>query len=126
MSNSITDMPLIEPTVHNSIKVIFPDKIKMSGFPYNEDFDDWNRPFHKTDRMSDDCPIYRIEPYTVKLFRKTLPTTKGAEIYRKDGIWVLLSDGYGKVSRFMKYGTAPQADPFGNWSYGKSVSPYYE
>jgi len=130
MSDNTTDVPLNsvnEPTVRKSIKAIFPDKIKMSGFPFSDpDVDFWNKPFIITDRMSDDYPIYRIEPYVIRLLWKNLPTTKGAEIYRKDGIWVLQFDDNENVSRLMKYGAVPQNDPFGYWSCGKSVAPCYE
>ena len=41
----------------------FPEQIKMSGLPFM--WQGWNTKFELTDEICENCPVYRLYPYTL-------------------------------------------------------------
>ena len=96
----------------------FPENVKLSGLKFM--WQGWNTTYYKTSEVSDGCPVYRLDPYTLYWFIDII----GAKLYRKDGVWVFQRDfDFGPFKAICKYGVSPQNDPFGHWSSGARVEP---
>lgn len=95
----------------------FPNKIRVSGLPFM--LQGWNNVYIKTGEMSDDCPVYKLDSYTLY---GVFPII-GVSIFRRNGIWVMQRECDGYPNGIHKYGESPQPDPFGYWSDGAYVTP---
>jgi hypothetical protein len=97
---------------------LFPKNIKVKGLPFM--LQGWNNIYKKTDEISDNCPIYRLEEYNLYWIIPII----GVRIFREDGVWKMQRDcDFFPLYGFNKYGFAPQGDPFGYWSNNIYVQP---
>lgn len=124
------DNQLLEYPKEYKIKSRFPDKIictKESPLASQNDSNMNFRPvyYERTTLLSDGCPVYKCPPQTQKRwFSKQIDTTPGKTMFRSHGIWIIKNDD--EDNGAIKYGCAPQSDPFGFWTQGKYVAPYQE
>lgn len=97
----------------------FPEKIRVTGLPFM--LQGWNNVYHLTAEISDGCPVYRLNPYTLYLFIDII----GVRILRIDGVWCMQRDcDDHPMYSIKKYGDKNQPDPFGYWSSGMHVKPH--
>jgi hypothetical protein len=111
--------------------IIWPDHIRMSGLPLS--LCGYNTLFVKTDRVSEGCPEYELQPYTLFVFIGII----GLRIFKSNGQWVACHfypdyDGstssvpheYYTHSRVLsKLSYQEQVTPFGEWSRGGRIGP---
>ena len=95
----------------------FPSKIQVSGLPFV--LQGWNSTYYKTGEVSDSCPVYRLDSYTLYYMISII----GARIMRINGIWVLQRAGDAAPLDINQYGASSQSDPFGYWSNNAFIKP---
>jgi hypothetical protein len=96
----------------------FPDKIKVSGFPFI--MQGWNGVYTKCSETSDGYPVYKLKEYTLYW----IVQIAGTRIFRQNGIWRLEREDSLLTEDIVEYGDSPQNTPFGYWSKGIKVEPY--
>ncbi|CAH6420445.1 Hypothetical protein HVR_LOCUS1194 [uncultured virus] len=94
----------------------FPEKIRMSGLPFM--LQGWNNVYHKTDEISDGCPVYNLDSYTLYWFFPII----GVKLFRLNETWRLQRDCDFYPTEIRKYSNEDQKTPMGNWSYGAQVT----
>jgi hypothetical protein len=82
----------------------------------------WNNSYYKTNEMSDGCPIYRLDAYTLYWFIPII----GVEIKRVNGLWGFYRECDRGFATFTK-NTGDKGHLFGKWGpyggpYGMEVS----
>jgi len=95
----------------------FPEKIKVSGFPFF--LMGWNNIYKKLKIDDNGNPVYILEEYV--LF--SLVSIIGVSILKEGDKWILIRKDYYTYTTIYKK-DEDQSDPFGNWTYGAKVEPY--
>ena len=92
-----------------------PLRVRLRGLPWY--YSGWNAMFYKTDDMSEDCPVYRMDSYAYLPFLYI----KGVKIWKRNGKWIMTPDGQRWDNELGIQSHHDGYTPLGEWVYNNYV-----